>query len=107
MTVVPTGPHNASLTVTPPAVGGPFSVHNITVCIAASSSPADCFTTQCTPAGAGACTVDVGAASCAALATNCLRANTTYAATALAVSQSGAASLASAPAATFTTPLYR
>ena len=101
-----TGPHNASLTVTPPSAGGPFSAYNVTACLAAS--PADCFTMLCTPAapGAGPCTVDVGAASCLMPATNCLRAETAYAATAVAISQAGVDSLPSSPPAAFTTPKH-
>lgn len=94
------GPHNASFTVTPPAVGGPWSQYTTRICLTAS--PTDCFEAQCTASGASACTVDVAAASCLAPATTCLRAEAAYSATATATNQDGAVSLASGPAANFT-----
>ena len=99
-----TGPHNVSLTVTPPSAGGPFAHYDVSACL--SASPTDCFTTRCTPSGPGACAVAVGAADCLPPATNCLRAEASYFATATATSQAGATSMPTAAAVNFTTPSH-
>ena len=100
-----TGPHNASLTVTPPSTGGPFAHYDVAACL--STSPSDCFTARCTPSGPGACMVAVGAAECLPPATNCLRAETSYTLTATASKQDGTKSLPSAPPTVVTTPSHR
>lgn len=98
------GPHNASLTVTPPAAGAPWAQYNITICL--SALPTDCFEKQCTASGTTPCTVDVNDGSCLSPATTCLRAETEYTATATATNQAGVVSLASSPT-NFTTPGHR
>ena len=88
---VGTGPNSADIVVTPPASGGPFDHFELTICIAGTG---DCFTQQC-PASGGATTCPISTPGCADTATNCLRANTTYTVSTVAVRPDGQVSLPS------------
>ena len=90
---VGTGPNSADIVVTPPALGGPFDHFELTICIAGTS---DCFTQQCPAAqDGGTTTCPINTPGCADTATDCLRANTTYTVSTVAVTPDGQTSLPS------------
>ena len=96
-----TGPYSADIVVTPPPQGGPFASFNLTICIAGTS---DCFTQQC-PASSGATTTcPINTPGCADTATTCLRPDTNYTVTAVAVRPDGQTSLPSSTEPFQTTP---
>lgn len=87
--------------VTPPAAGGPFDSFNLTICIAGTT---DCFASTC-PATAGATTTcPISTPGCADNATTCLRAETNYTVTAVAINGDGDVSLPSTTKPFQTTP---
>lgn len=89
---VGTGPNSANIVVTPPAAGGPFASFNLTICIAGTT---DCFTQSCPASGGTNTTCPISAPGCADTATDCLRAETNYTVTAVAINFDGDVSLPS------------
>ena len=89
---VGTGPNSADIVVTPPALGGPFDHFELTICIAGTS---DCFTTQCPAASGATTTCPISTPGCADAAIGCLRADTNYTVSTVAVRPDGQASLVS------------
>jgi hypothetical protein len=78
--------------VSPPTLGGPFDYLNLTICIAGTDI---CFVHQCSPVTSPTSNCTVTSADCADTATDCLRANTTYTVSTVAVTRDGQTSLPS------------
>lgn len=61
VTAAPTGPNSAAISVTPPAVGGPCSSYELSICPVANT-PGGCIPKTCGPPvnnpGATSCPVD-------------------------------------------------
>lgn len=93
---VPKGPHSADLTLTPPTVGTPIDHYNVTICLAPALTA--CFDKQCShtaPLPTSVTTCIITAADCTAPAIDCLRADSAYRATAVAVRADGISSMTS------------
>lgn len=88
--------------VTPPSLGGPFDYLNLTICVTGTEI---CFVHQCSPVDFPTSNCTVTADDCANDATDCLRAETSYTVTAIAVRPDGQTSLVS-PVASFETPQH-
>lgn len=90
---VGTGPNTANIVVTPPDAGGPYVRFELTICIEGTTN---CFKQNCSAtAGAPTTTCPISTPGCADTATDCLRAETTYTVTAVAITDTGAVSLPS------------